>query len=76
MKKAQTHLLEHLYSHMNELKEGVEGEGLLEEDPQTAQRRAAGKQSLQVRCNSLASMLGCRPRKACGTAGMESCVQA
>ena len=49
MKRAQTHLLEHLYSHINSMA-NAEGDGLLDEDPQTAQRRAAGKASLQVSC--------------------------
>lgn len=52
VKRAQTHLLEHLYSHMNNLG-SAEGDGLLDEDPQIAQRRAAGKASLQVRCSKL-----------------------
>ena len=53
VKRAQTHLLEHLYSHVTNLGTAEGGENLLDEEPEVMQRRAAGQKSLQVCCCGL-----------------------
>ena len=67
MKRAQTHLLEHLYSHVTNLGTAEGGDNLLDEDPDVMQRRAAGQKSLQVSL-CLNSMQAGVPGGSCGHA--------